>query len=129
MTNNAVVHLVDDDEAVRQSLAFLLTTAGLDLVTLFRGWLPWTSPKYPVTEISSNRSATVREFGGDRPVALKVSTPRRACFVTSELTVWVAMHPRHRARSLNTSRTIFMHWADRNPYQRAPSSPGHIVLA
>jgi len=28
MDNNAVVHLIDDDEAVRQSLAFLLATAG-----------------------------------------------------------------------------------------------------
>jgi len=28
MDNSAVVHLIDDDEAVRQALAFLLTTAG-----------------------------------------------------------------------------------------------------
>jgi two-component system response regulator FixJ len=28
MDNNAVVHLIDDDEAVRQALAFLLATAG-----------------------------------------------------------------------------------------------------
>lgn len=28
MTTNAVVHLIDDDEAVRRSLAFLLSTAG-----------------------------------------------------------------------------------------------------
>jgi len=28
MNNSAVVHLIDDDEAVRQSLAFLLATAG-----------------------------------------------------------------------------------------------------
>jgi two-component system response regulator FixJ len=29
MPNNAVVHLIDDDEGVRQSLVFLLATAGL----------------------------------------------------------------------------------------------------
>ncbi len=29
MENSAIVHLIDDDEAVRQSLAFLLATAGL----------------------------------------------------------------------------------------------------
>ena len=29
MANDAVVHLIDDDEGVRHSLAFLLTTAGL----------------------------------------------------------------------------------------------------
>jgi len=29
MSNNAVVHLIDDDEAVRRALAFLLGTAGL----------------------------------------------------------------------------------------------------
>ena len=29
MSDNAVVHIVDDDEAARQSLAFLLTTAGM----------------------------------------------------------------------------------------------------
>ncbi len=29
MASNAVVHLIDDDEAVRRALAFLLTTAGL----------------------------------------------------------------------------------------------------
>lgn len=31
--DNAVVHVIDDDEAVRQSLAFLLGTAGLDVQT------------------------------------------------------------------------------------------------
>lgn len=29
MANNAVVHLIDDDEAVRQAVAFLLSSAGL----------------------------------------------------------------------------------------------------
>ena len=29
MATSAVVHLIDDDDGVRQSLAFLLTTAGL----------------------------------------------------------------------------------------------------
>jgi two-component system response regulator FixJ len=31
MTDNAVVHLVDDDEDVRRALAFLLATAGLEV--------------------------------------------------------------------------------------------------
>ena len=29
MPASAVVHIIDDDEAVRQSLAFLLSTAGI----------------------------------------------------------------------------------------------------
>ena len=29
MSDNFVVHIVDDDEAVRQSLAFMLSTAGI----------------------------------------------------------------------------------------------------
>ena len=33
MTDKALVHVIDDDEAVRQSLAFLLTTAGFDVQT------------------------------------------------------------------------------------------------
>jgi len=29
MTDSLIVHIVDDDESVRQSLAFLLSTAGM----------------------------------------------------------------------------------------------------
>ena len=32
-SDHAVVHVIDDDEAVRQSLAFLLGTAGIEVQT------------------------------------------------------------------------------------------------
>src|SRR5262245_23662349 len=32
-SENALVHIIDDDEAVRHSLAFLLGTAGIDVKT------------------------------------------------------------------------------------------------
>ena len=32
-SDKAIVHVIDDDEAVRQSLAFLLGTAGIEVQT------------------------------------------------------------------------------------------------
>jgi two-component system response regulator FixJ len=51
-----VVHLIDDDDAVRQSLAFLLTTAGLavrvhESATAFLQILPKAQPGCVVTDV------------------------------------------------------------------------------
>jgi two-component system response regulator FixJ len=51
-----VVHLIDDDDAVRQSLAFLLTTAGLavrvhESATAFLKMLPKAQPGCVVTDV------------------------------------------------------------------------------
>jgi len=56
MAGNAVVHLIDDDEGVRHSLAFLLTTAGLavrvhDSATAFLAALPKLQPGCIVTDV------------------------------------------------------------------------------
>jgi two-component system response regulator FixJ len=56
MPRNAVVHLIDDDEGVRHSLAFLLTTSGLavrihESATAFLGALPGLQPGCIVTDV------------------------------------------------------------------------------
>ena len=56
MANNAVVHLIDDDEGVRHSLAFLLTTAGLavrvhESATAFLAAFPNVQPGCIVTDL------------------------------------------------------------------------------
>lgn len=56
MARNAVVHLIDDDEGVRHSLAFLLTAAGLavrvhESATAFLGALPELQPGCIVTDV------------------------------------------------------------------------------
>lgn len=56
MSTNAIVHLIDDDDGVRRSLAFSLTTAGLavrayDSGTTFLESLPSLQPGCIVTDI------------------------------------------------------------------------------
>ena len=56
MPGSFVVHIVDDDEAVRQSLAFLLSTAGIpvrvyELATSFLAALPTLQPGCLVTDV------------------------------------------------------------------------------
>lgn len=56
MHDNRIVHIVDDDEAVRQSLAFLLGSAGLavrlyDSATTFLGALPSIKGGCLITDI------------------------------------------------------------------------------
>jgi two-component system response regulator FixJ len=56
MPRNAVVHLIDDDEGVRHSLAFLLTTSGLavrvhESATAFLAVLPGLQPGCIVTDV------------------------------------------------------------------------------
>ncbi|WP_284947113.1 response regulator FixJ [Acidisoma cladoniae] len=56
MAIEPVVHLIDDDDAVRQSLAFLLTTAGLavrvhESATAFLKMLPKAQPGCVVTDV------------------------------------------------------------------------------
>jgi two-component system response regulator FixJ len=56
MPREAVVHLIDDDEGVRHSLAFLLATSGLavrvhDSATAFLAALPGVQPGCIVTDV------------------------------------------------------------------------------
>ena len=56
MSNEPVVHIIDDDEAVRDSLAFLLETAGLgartyDSALAFLEHLPAAEPGCVVTDV------------------------------------------------------------------------------
>jgi two-component system response regulator FixJ len=56
MATDAVVHLIDDDEAVRQSVAFLLTTSGFavrvyESATAFLDALPSLQPGCVVTDV------------------------------------------------------------------------------
>src|SRR6266498_1922739 len=56
MPSDAVVHVIDDDEAVRQSLTFLLKTAGMqvrayDSATAFLGNLPQIKSGCVVTDV------------------------------------------------------------------------------
>jgi two-component system response regulator FixJ len=56
MPDSFVVHIVDDDEAVRQSLAFLLSTAGIPVrvyesATSFLAALPTLQPGCLVTDV------------------------------------------------------------------------------
>lgn len=56
MTTSAVIHLIDDDDAVRQSLAFALTTAGLavrayESAVAFLEALPGVQPGCVVTDV------------------------------------------------------------------------------
>jgi two-component system, LuxR family, response regulator FixJ len=56
MTSDAVVHLIDDDDGVRQSLAFLLTAAGLavrvhDSASAFLKVLPTLQPGCIVSDV------------------------------------------------------------------------------
>lgn len=56
MADNFVVHIVDDDEAVRQSLAFLLSTAGIpvrlyDSATAFVAALPGVQGGCLITDV------------------------------------------------------------------------------
>lgn len=56
MTTDSVVHVIDDDEAVRESLSFLLKTAGIkvetyDSATAFLGLLTKVKPGCVVTDV------------------------------------------------------------------------------
>lgn len=56
MASDAVVHLIDDDDGVRQAIAFLLTSAGLavrvhESATAFLALLPSLQPGCIVTDI------------------------------------------------------------------------------
>ena len=56
MATDAVVHLIDDDESVRQAVAFMLTTAGFavrvyDSATAFLDALPSVQPGCIVTDV------------------------------------------------------------------------------
>lgn len=56
MTTSAVIHLIDDDDGVRQSLAFSLTTAGLavrayESAVAFLEALPGVQPGCVVTDV------------------------------------------------------------------------------
>ena len=56
MSDSFVVHIVDDDEAVRQSLAFLLSTAGVpvrvyDSATSFLDALPSLQSGCLITDV------------------------------------------------------------------------------
>jgi len=56
MASSAVVHLIDDDEAVRRAVAFLLTSAGLavrvhESATAFLAALPTLQPGCIVTDL------------------------------------------------------------------------------
>jgi len=56
LSTDAVVHLIDDDDGVRQSLAFLLTTAGLavrvhESAAAFLKMLPKAQPGCIVTDV------------------------------------------------------------------------------
>lgn len=56
MTTSAVIYLIDDDDAVRQSLAFALTTAGLavrayEFAVAFLEALPGVQPGCVVTDV------------------------------------------------------------------------------
>lgn len=60
MLNEPVVHVIDDDEAVRDSLAFLLVAAGMaartyDSATAFLGRLPDIEPGCVVTDVRMPR--------------------------------------------------------------------------
>jgi two-component system, LuxR family, response regulator FixJ len=56
MATKSVVHVIDDDEAVRESLAFLLRSADLDVATYesataFLGALPQAAPGCIITDV------------------------------------------------------------------------------
>ena len=56
MTHDAVVHLIDDDDAVRQALGFMLTAAGFavrlyDSATAFLDVLPTVQPGCVITDV------------------------------------------------------------------------------
>jgi two-component system, LuxR family, response regulator FixJ len=56
MPTNSVVHVIDDDEAVRESLAFLLRSADLDVstyesATAFLAALPQVEPGCVITDV------------------------------------------------------------------------------
>lgn len=56
MPTNSVVHVIDDDEAVRESLAFLLRSADLDVetyesATVFLAALPSVAPGCVITDV------------------------------------------------------------------------------
>lgn len=56
MPTNSVVHVIDDDEAVRESLAFLLRSADLDVstyesATAFLAALPSVAPGCVITDV------------------------------------------------------------------------------
>jgi two-component system response regulator FixJ len=60
MASDAVVHLIDDDDAVRQAVAFLLTTSGFavrlyDSATAFLQAVPTLQPGCVVTDIRMPR--------------------------------------------------------------------------